>query len=317
MPLRHLTGLLLALATVAPAAAAPMSVLYDGDAAVQTIVRPGDGLPGLDATRGAFRQEPSGGHLFGAGDATHSIAKVNGAELARLSAAAIAAHLRTAVSQGCGAFRCASHLVAVDEIGAPFSDGRPRGVALPPVDPASPGAHLSAAMRLLDTSSPYGGSYASRILFYIAPAVQTSIAAGRGPNHNLGRDGKPHFTTWRGVMPALARSGGVLLEMYHGSAGAAAPFSAREWRTVPLAFLDVYHRQFGGPVANVHFMFTNVGSARPAGAPAGCATGMSCAWALAELPGVNATILANGPGVYRVGNQADEWIAQYDARFAP
>jgi len=53
----------------------------------------------------------------------------------------------------------------------------------------------------------------------------------------------------------------------------------------------------------------------PAGAPSGCGTPMACTWSLASLPGANARILATGPGAYRVGTRAAEWIRQYDLRF--
>ena len=84
---------------------------------------------------------------------------------------------------------------------------------------------------------PSGGSYAERVHFYLAPAFVTSISDGRGPYRHLGKDGKPHRATWRGVMPALSRAGGVWLEMYHHSrATGLTPLTASEWRTAPQAF---------------------------------------------------------------------------------
>ena len=116
--------------------------------------------------------------------------------------------------------------------------------ALPALDPAKPGAKLSAAMDLL-AARPYpgGGTYAERVHLYIAPAFSTSIAAGRGPHRHLGNDGKPHRATWRGVMPAVAKAGGVWIEMYHHD-GTLTSMTAKEWRTVPQGFAS-YAARFG------------------------------------------------------------------------
>jgi hypothetical protein len=325
-------------ALAAPAAGnAAMSIVYDVDAAVSAIVRPADGSPGVGPARGAFRQEGSSGHLFGgAADASHRIGKVSGTALARMTTSEMARALRTQIDWGCVIdgrdYGCTSGMVAVDEVGNAFNDGPapkapsrhftsrrearaagpPPPVPLPPVDPRSPGARFSAAMAVLDTlPAPGGGSYASRVHVYLGPAPVAAIGTGRGPNHNLGRDGKPHFSTWRAVMPGLARAGGVWLEMYHGSPGGASAFTAAEWRTGPRDVSALFS-SFGGDVARLHFMLTATGA--PPGAR-GCATPMSCTWALASLAGANARILANGPGAYRVGAQAGEWLAQYNRRF--
>jgi hypothetical protein len=327
-------------ALAAPAAAsAATSIIYDLDPAASQIVHPADGSPGLGPARGALRQEGSSGHLFqGAADAPYRIGKVSGAALATMTVSQMAAALRNQIDYGCVIdgrdYGCTSGLVTVDEIGNAFNDGPspkaparhftsrraaraagpPPPVPLPPVDPQSAGARFSRAMAILDTlPAPGGGSYASHVHVYVAPAAVSAIGSGRGPNHNLGRDGKPHFSTWRAVMPGLARAGGVWLEMYHGSpGGTVSAFTAAEWRTGPRDVVDVLS-SFGGDVSRVHFMLTETGM--PAGAPSGCATPMACTWALASLPGANARILANGPGAYRVGAQAAEWIRQYNLRF--
>jgi hypothetical protein len=330
-----LAGAALALAIPASASAA-MSVLYDLDGPVRQIVDPTDGSRGLDGARGAFRQEGSSSHLFGGpADAAYRLGKVGGAALARMSPQGMAATLRANID-GCRIagrdYGCESHLVAVDEIGARYDDGPvpshparrfagrraaraagpPPAVPLPPVDPAGPGAKLARAMQLLDVPSPYGGTYASRVHFYVAPAVISSIGAGRGPNRNLGRDGWPHFATWRGVMPALARGGGVWLEMYHGHTGSATAFTAAEWRRWPSAVVGRLLGAGGNP-AQVHFLMARTPSA-PRGAR-GCAGPMACTWQLAGS-GPNRTFLLNGPGGYQLGDQAGEWLRQYNAVFA-
>lgn len=81
--------------------------------------------------------------------------------------------------------------------------------------------------------SPYGGTWASRVHVYIAPAVTSAMAAGRGPDRNLGRDGKARFRTYRTVMTGLARAGAVWIEMYHGITARPSPFTVTERRRPP------------------------------------------------------------------------------------
>ena len=199
---------------------------------------------------------------------------------------------------------------------APCRTGPPRrDGGLRPVDLRSLGSRFSQAMAMLSRPSPYGGTYASRVHVFIAPAMSTAIAAGRGPNHNLGRDGKAHFATWRGVMPGLARAGGLWIEMYHGTAGSprTRSMTAREWRTVVPALLSLTSRA-GGSARQLHFVFT--GNARgPAGAGRACGAPMACSWRLASSSAANRRVLANGPGAYRLGGQAAHWLSEFNARF--
>lgn len=311
---------LLVLGGAAGSATAAMSVIYDLDPAAREIVLPSSGASGLDGSRGAFRQEGSNGHLFaGATDAPYRLGKVSGAALATMSVEGIAATLRAQVD-ACVIdgrdYGCASHLAFVDEITVAYSDGpvpvHPRGrtrYPLPPPPPDSPGARLTAAMRLLAaTDSPYGGSYASRVHFYVTPAMIRGMARGLGPHHNLARNGKPHFRTWRAVLPGLARGGGVWLEMFHASGNrVTGHFGADLWRDGPRDFLGLFGR-VGGSVDAVHFLIA--GAARKPGGATGCASPMACVWALAGT-GPNAAILRNGAGAYRVGDQAAEWLQEH------
>jgi len=298
---------LAAAAIAAPGPAAPrMSILYDEGAAVRALTHPsGPGAP-IGADRGAYRQDPGPGGIFDPQrrDDAHRIAKVPAAELAALSGEAMAQRIRREVDRPRHPNR--SGLVAIDEIGNPFNDRRGAG---------GPGARLSRAMAIL-AGIPHraGGTYADRVHLYVAPAFGASIAAGRGPDHNLGRDGKPHRATWRGVMPALARAGGVWLEMYHHSRAAGlTPMSAREWRTLPGDF-SAYHASFGGDVGRLHLVLSQA-RALPAGAPARCGGPMACQWRLARSTPAGSAILANGPGAYRLGAQAIAWRAQYNRAF--
>lgn len=320
----------------------PMSIIYDTQEAVWDLVFPASG-PGLTAERGAFRQDPGPGGLFSedGNDADHRIGKVSASELVGLTAEAMAERLRREIDDP--RFGATSRVVAVDEIGNAFNDGRvkvryrnlsvrgkkirvaahnklvvtatgyriERGKApVPDVGSDGPGARLSEAMRILDVPSPYGGTYAERVHLYLAPAFGSSIGIGLGAHRHLGRDGNPHRATWRGVMPALAMAGGVWIEMYHYSHTArdTYSFTAREWKLVPARFAS-YHRRFGGERDRLHMVFTGV-TERPKGAPRGCGAPMVCQWRLARSTKAGRAMLANGPGAYRLRSKAGKWLAE-------
>lgn len=351
IPLRRAVPLALtAIAVVivpSTATAARMSLVYDEVSAVRAITDPaGPGAP-IGGDRGVLRQDPGPGGIFDpAGrDAAYRVAKLSAYEIADLAPEAMADRIQDEIDAP--EHGNASGLVAIDEIGNRFNDGRVRitysiktvrgtrirvssnnrlvvtktgyriergPVQLPVVSPDSPGARLSAAMELL-AARPYpgGGTYAERVHLYVAPAFGTSIAAGRGPHRNLGNDGKPHRATWRGVMPALARAGGVWLEMYHSSPGTGiTTMSAREWRTVPAQFSS-YGARFGVDPGRLHLLMTEA-QAPPAGAT-GCGEPMACQWQLAASTPAGAQLLANGPGAYRLGAQATAWRVEFNRVF--
>jgi hypothetical protein len=327
-----------------------MSLIYDEQETVRQLTSPaGPGMP-LSAERGLFRQDPGpGGILDPQGrDAQFRVAKVAAGDLAALSAQDMADRLAREIDHP--KEPNTSGLVAIDEIGNTFNDGRARithkwwtvrgkriklasqnslvvtrtgyrivrGPApVPEVKPDSPGARLSAALAIL-AGMPHagGGSYADRVHVYVAPAFVTSIALGRGPHRHLGNDGKPHRAAWRGVMPALASAGGVWLEMYHYTrAGGLTSLTAREWRVAPGAFAR-YHARFGGDGARLHMLMSQA-PARPPGAAASCGEPMACQWRLAESTGAGRSMLANGPGAYRLGSQAGEWRAEFNRLLTP
>ena len=323
----------------------PMTILYDTQQAVWDLVYPSASSgPGITAARGAFRQDPGPGGLFSEDgrDSDHRIGKVTAEDLLGLSAQAMADRLKREIDEA--RHGATSHLVAIDEIGNKFNDGRvtvryrnlsvrgktirvaahnrlvvtPTGYRIqkgkapvPSVQPNSPGARLAEAMRLLDVSSPYGGTYAERVHMYLAPAFGASIGTGRGEHRHLGRDGKPHKATWRGVMPALALAGGVWIEMYHYSHTTGTySMAQREWKLVPGRFAS-YHRSFGGDVGRLHMLFTGVRE-RPAGASASCGEPMACQWKLARSTKAGRAMLANGAGAYRVGDSAGKWLREFN-----
>ncbi len=288
------------------------SILYDMDAAVREIVDPQDGGTGMGIARGALRQEPSTSGLFSADDEASLVGKVTEEDLRGLMADEIADVLVAAIDEAPG------HIVGFDELTAYEADPRSpvvKGGRIPPADPSSPGAQFAQALIALDTPSPHGGTWASRVHVYVAPAVTSAMAAGRGPDRNLGRDGKAHFRTYRTVMTGLARAGAVWIEAYHGRTSPLTPFTAAEWRTAPAAVTAEYRRAGGDPT-RLHLLMTGT-DAYPVGSlPPGCTTPQRCQWVLAEATAAGRAMVANGVGAYRLGAQARPWLAEWQARAA-
>jgi hypothetical protein len=332
------------------ASAAPMSLVYDQQEAVRDLTTTaGPGMP-LSAERGLLRQDPGPGGIFDPQqrDGQFRVAKVSGSALLPLSAEGMAGVIREQIDHP--KVPNSSGLVSIDEIGNAWNDGRVkityawhsvrgkrirvasnnrlvvtkqgykivRGPApLPVVDPDGPASRLAQALEILSgVPHPSGGNYAERVQVYIAPAFMSSIALGRGPHHNLGNDGKPHKATWRGVMPALGRAGGVWLEMYHfTSAGGVTPATAAEWRAAPGVF-SRYLVRFHGDSTRLHLMMSSA-NAPPTGAAATCGAPMACQWSLADSTPAGHLMLLNGPGGYRLGSQATAWRAEFNRVLAP
>ncbi len=321
VPARASSFILTALAGVAVAGAGP--------ADARTLVYDAATLQGLS----------SGPVGLGPGDATVRPATITDERLDGLSAEGMAATLRRAID---GATRpgFTPHVIAIDEMGNRFRDPRPRTryktvrvrgsayriashnrivvtrsgwrlVREPPEPrvpgPGHPGSRFSAAMAILaETPSPWGGSYAERVHLLIAPAMVTSIGAGRGPHFTLDRRGSRAIrAAWRGVVPGVARAGGVWLQMYHGGRRSV---SALQWRRAP-GRMAGYLARHGGDPTRVHVLFTSVPGA-PAGV-AGCGGAMACQWAAARSSAGTRAVLGNGVGAYRLEQDADVWLAEW------
>ena len=247
-----------------------MSLLYETDDGVRRIL---GGSATMQMLPWIFRLEPSTsgpGARVGAGNDQRMV-KVNGAALARESSAGMAAMLRNAVNRTCttpaGVSTCTAHRVTVDEIDSRYG-GRNGQVS-------DVGKRLREAMVSLSRQSTrWGGSYASRVHFALAPGPATSIAAGLGPNRVLGRNGKPIRRNYRDAVAAMALGGGVWIQMYHYSRSAGLTgFTAAEWRDVPTGVVSFLRavRSNRNPLTYVHFMFTaNRGDGPPPGEP--CST---------------------------------------------
>jgi len=197
------------------------SLLYDTDANV-TVLTTGinsDGStigPALTPDRGGVRQEPSGTNMMGenARDNDARIAKINAKRLLGKTPGQMVNVIKEAVNGPCTLtvagvihdFGCRSHKVAIDEVSPAFANPRTGGDGYL-------GRNFSIAMRALArTSSPWGGTYASRVAVYVDAGVTVSISAGRGKNHNLNGHGRPQYAVFSDVMPGLAKAGAVWME---------------------------------------------------------------------------------------------------------
>lgn len=327
-----------ALAAPLSPADARMSVVYEMQQPARAIFT---SPRALTPARGGYRQAPGPGGTFARDDqGQYSLGKIEDHVLLSMGTEGMAAAIRSAIDA------TPSGLVAIDEIGNRWRDPRVpqtykwvavrgkrirvashndvvatkrgyrviRHAQVPPMpDATHPAVRLSDAMAILAaTPYPGGGTYAQRVHLYVAPAMVTTIGEGRGEHFTLDRSGSRSVRpAWRGVIRALALSGGVWLEMYHGRGDT---LNARVWRNVPGRFADYLVRNGGTGIPQVHFLITATGAA-PAGAPPDCGSPMACQFAAARATPAGAAVLDNGPGAYRTESQAADWLAQYNRVF--
>lgn len=248
-----------------------MAMLYETDEAVRSIL---GGSSAMQALPWLFRMEPSTsgpGARLGTGNDQRMV-KVNGTALAgQPTAEGMAAMLRDAINRTCttpaGVSTCTAHRVAVDEVSALFG-GRAG-------QPSAVGRRLREAMSGLSRQqSRFGGSYASRVHFVLAPGPATSVTAGYGADRALGRNGLPIRRNFRDAFAAMAMSGGVWIQMYHYSrAEGISGFTPEEWRDVPTGVASFLRavRSSRNPLTYLHLMLTTTpGQGNPPGDP--CST---------------------------------------------
>ena len=323
-------------------AAAKTTIVYTDEPSAAKILT---GDRALGPEDGVFRQAPGAGKLFRDNDDPFVIAKVNGHSLAKMSTAGMVAMIKGEIDAPTTAGAGTSGLVAIDEVGNAFRDGKPRrcfkkvkvraktmriacanrikltkngwklvkGKEPEPRVPGSrhPGRKLSAAMKKL-AAMPYpaGGTYADRVHIYLAPAIVTLAGEGKGKNFTRSRDGVRHVRPGiQAVAPALAKAGGVWMQMYHGNRKAV---NTKTWRYAAPRLARYLVRR-GGSHQKVHFLMSGTRT-KPAGARCGAGTTMQCTWKLAK-GFKNRRYLNNGPGVWRAGTQAVEFKNEYRVYF--
>jgi len=279
--LRYALAPALAAALLVPAMAeARTTIVYDDQAAAARVFA---GLAG-DPVASVLRQEPGRGGAFAGGEGRRRIAKVNDEELRGRSAAQMAAILKREIDapdEG----EANAHMVAVDEIGNHFRDS-PAPRAFKTVVVRGKRYRIAAHNDIEVTRTGW------RLRKRTPPAPRPRA-----------RDTGVRFSK---AMKILAET--PWLQMYHGHGGSV---RASVWRRAP-GRVAGYLARFGGDKSRVHLVFTGSRTA-PAGAGA-CGTPMRCQWALASR-GATRKILENGPGAYRLGADAGEWVAGYRAAF--
>ncbi|NBP86665.1 MAG: hypothetical protein EBU54_16365, partial [Mycobacteriaceae bacterium] len=173
------------------------------------------------------------------------------------------------------ALPCRSHLVAIDDIGNDFA--------------GAGGARLKAAMRLLNTRSPWGSSYAKRVVMYLAYPMMASLASSESS------------ARWDNAMSAVAAGESYWLEMYKSTGrNQIGDVTYDEWRTLPLATMRALVAK-GAELRRGHFMM-GPGTGLLRGMPASlCPSRVGCAWVAAESTPLNHQLARHGTGVYRFG----------------
>lgn len=222
-----------------------------------------------------FRQMPAAQTVL---QPAYRIARLDGVTLAKLPAEEIARRVRTAVDTTCTTrMPCTSHLVSIDDIGVEF-----KGEA---------GKRLNDAMALLQDESPWGSTYADRVVMYIPIQMIEGVMAGGD-----------EAAEWGNALSAVAKGESYWLEMYPDFSR---DVDYRMWTEGTKAISDAI-TSAGGDLTRVHFMVGD-STGRIVGMPKEmCIEGRGCAWVAARANGLNRSISANGVGLYRLGPGAIE-----------
>ncbi len=222
-----------------------------------------------------FRQMPAAQTVL---QPAYRIARLDGVTLAKIPAEEIARRIRVAVDTTCSKHMpCTSHVVSIDDIGVEF-----KGDA---------GKRLNDAMDLLQDESPWGSTYADRVMMYIPLQMIEGIMAGDDA-----------AAGWGDALSAVAKGESYWLEMYPDFSR---DVDYRMWTEGTKAITDAI-TSAGGDLSRVHFMVGDF-TGRIAGMPREmCPEGKACAWVAARANELNRSITINGVGLYRLGPQAIE-----------
>ncbi len=251
---------------------APRHLIYLSEFRIRTVLErllphgPGP----LERLR-TFRQMPANQTIL---PPPFRLGRLDGDVLAPLPPKEIARRLRTAINGTCNlAMPCRSHLVAIDDVSTEF---RGRG-----------GARLRAAMALLNAPSPWGGTYAERVMMYVP------IQMMRGLQQEPAR--------WNDARHAVAAGESYWLEMYESlGVGVMGDVAYSDWTQGVRATVGALEAA-GGAVGRTHFM-VGPSTGPIEGMPSAlCPTRRGCAWYAAHASALNRHISRNGVGVYRFG----------------
>ncbi|MCX6408970.1 MAG: hypothetical protein NT143_00775 [Actinobacteria bacterium] len=253
---------------------APRHLIYLSELKIQTVLeRLLPNGPGPLERIATYRQLPARQTVL---PPANRIARVDGVVLAPLPPAEIAKRLRRAINGTCNPkLPCRAHLVAIDDIGNAF-----KGRA---------GTRLNMAMRQLDAPSPWGSSYAKRVMMYVAYPTMKAM------------ESPAEQSQWRGAIAAVAAGESYWLEMYNSAGvGQIGAINYDDWRNLPAASMRAITAH-GGRVARAHFIL-GPSTGTVTGMPAAmCPSRQGCAWVATHATTLNSRIARNGTGVYRFG----------------
>lgn len=231
-----------------------------------------------------FRQMPARRTIL---KVEHRVGRVTAAEFDGMTPKQIADRLIRAINRTCTKrMPCKSHIVAIDDINEGF-----RGAG---------GTRLLKAMRMLDRPSPWGTTYAKRVMMYVPIQMMDGL-----------RDDP---TRWRNAARAVAMGESYWLEMYKSvGKGRMGDLDYEAWTTgVRRTMASII--QAGGHVDRAHFIIgPDTGPIE--GAPASmCRDGIGCAWKAIVANRLNNRISLNGYGFYRFDRAAVKALCHRSAK---
>jgi hypothetical protein len=253
---------------------APRHIIYLSEFRIRTVLeRLLPNGPGPLERIDTFRQLPAAETIL---PPQNRIARVDGKVIATLPSDQIAMRLRRAIDGTCNpALPCASHLVAIDDINTEFM--------------GASGTRLKAAMDQLNDESPWGSTYAKRVVMYVAYPMMASLASSATPGR------------WENAVAAVAAGESYWLEMYQSTGkGQIGGVSYHAWQTLPRATMRALVAA-GGELSRGHFMM-GPSKGPVEGMPARlCPSSVGCVWVASQSTPLNRQLAHQGTGVYRFG----------------